>query len=155
MRTSHPKILLFPVQSNPADRSKVFREYFEACHDKAVSELMDGNRTLDSHKLAAIAIIAVVKTHPIREYRDGVLRDDNFVNETLALLLAHDIMLVVRRRDYTLKNPEGCAAIVDHTLARAPFSGNIFDELTPLHRLRLIIAHMDLDEEHFLQNVRI
>lgn len=154
MKINAPHILLRTDQPDWKVRSKVFLDNFKHCHEKAVSELMSGQRSLDSHKLAAIAILSVMKSHPIYESRIGCSRHDNYCNETVAILLAHFIMLHVRILEHMKENPAFSIHVSD-ILVRSPFPEAIYDKMPPMHRFRLIIAHMNLSDEHFLQNVRI
>lgn len=155
MRIRHPNIILQPSKqvTGIAERSRIFREQFEYYHDRARKEFVGSSHPrLDCHKLAAIAILTVLKISPFEEWR-GVYRNDNFINETFAIYLAHQIMFDVRLWDYSNKF-QGSENVVLHYIRHATFPLPVFDELTPMHRFRLLLAHMDLDEESLVNNIR-
>jgi hypothetical protein len=107
---------------------------------------------LDSHKLAAIAMLVVMEMSPLRELRDGVEREDNLYNEALALYLGHKIMLVVRKSlcendSQREKNMEKLGMCFFLPL-------ELFDELSPQRRYQLILAYLESIEDNLINHIR-
>ncbi|MCL1807933.1 MAG: hypothetical protein FWG31_09560 [Oscillospiraceae bacterium] len=154
MKKDHPKILLLPKLREHHDwkaREKAFRDLFNHYHDKAREEFI--GPLLCSHKLASLGALASLTATPMEEVRFGEYREDCFVNETIAILFAHDIMLNARVKDLCGNN-SSLKEKAEKLLAQNPFPRVIYDELTPLHRFRLLLANLNLSEDHLIQNVR-
>ena len=134
-----------------------FLEHFNLMRDsvannyKLVSE--DEKILLDSHKLAALAILAVKKAEPVNVYIDGKLSYNNLYNEFVAARLAHAIMFNVRRHDYSEKHKNTINTFYNNFTYPNAISEN---KMTATDRFFKLLAHINMTDtlEVLMQNIR-
>ncbi len=118
---------------------------------------------LDSHKLAALSILAVKKSKPLLRWDGFAWKRENRLNDVVAILLAADIMR--NYRDYDFK---ACSSrynedvtgtshtnAVTEFLSRFPFPNSVTpDRISPLDRLILVLNDLDMQREPIIHTIR-
>jgi hypothetical protein len=149
LQTKNPSIT--PVKNGAGinEMRRHFKDVFIPIHAEAEVVFAKGGNKMDVHKLSSVCALCVLKASPFLGAYDrmGIPYAINYMNETVAFMLAQELMLDCRVGKYGYADPVRIQNIKD-LINISTFPPVVSDKQTPLQRLRLILRDNKITRQY-------